>query len=86
MQSHLGRRPLNLAIGETMKTALLTRLTLAKRWNCSGKKVDRLRQSGLLPWIDLTAGLGKRPSVRIRLIDVLSFEEKNLMDISKEKR
>lgn len=65
---------------------LLTRFKLANRWGCSTKKIDRLREQGLLPWVDLTAGLGKRPSVRLRRADVLSFEEKYLMDIGKEER
>lgn len=58
-----------------------SRQQLAKRWNCSTRKIDRLRNLGLLPWLDLTAGLGKKPLVRLHLEDILAFEAKYLMKI-----
>ena len=58
-----------------------SRIDVAKRWGCSVRKIDRLRMLGLLPWLDLTAGLGKKPLVRIRRADVVLFEEDNYMDL-----
>ena len=66
-----------------MKSALLTRNHLAKRWLCSTRKVDRLRKSGQLAWIDLTGGKGKRPVVRFKVEHILEFEKRNLMDINR---
>lgn len=43
---------------------LLTRRTLAERWGVSPQTVDRLRQAGKLPWLDLSAGQGRKPLVR----------------------
>ena len=59
-----------------MATALLTRNQLAKLWNYSNWKVDRLRQSGLFPWIELAGKDSKKPMPRFRLADVISFEKK----------
>jgi len=53
---------------------LITRLDLAKRWQTSTRTVDRKRQLGLLPWIDIAGGHGKRPIVRFRLEDIEMFE------------
>ncbi len=53
----------------------LTREDLAKRWNASTRTVDRLRQHGLIPWVDLSAGRGARPLVRFRLADVEDYEK-----------
>lgn len=64
-----------------MNNSLLNRRQLAERWNCSERKIDRLRNNGFLPWIDLTAGHGKKPIVRLRIEDILQFEIDNLMDI-----
>ncbi|MGO9572593.1 MAG: hypothetical protein ACLP5H_34185 [Desulfomonilaceae bacterium] len=52
----------------------LTREDLAKRWNASTRTIDRLRQHGLLPWVDLGAGKGIRPIVRFTLADVENYE------------
>ncbi len=60
----------------------LSRKELAERWNCSLRKVDRLRKLGRLPWLDLTGGTGRKPFVRFRLKDILAFEETHLMSIS----
>jgi hypothetical protein len=55
---------------------LFTRELLAKRWQTSTRTIDRRRALGLLPWIDLTRGLGKRPQIRFRLEDVEEYEQK----------
>jgi len=59
---------------------LLTRSGLAKRWKSSIRTVDRRRQIGLIPWVDLSGGKGSRPVVRFRLIDVENFEIKVLQN------
>jgi hypothetical protein len=53
-----------------------SRQTLARRWNTSTRTIDRLRQRGVLPWVDLSAGHGGRPIVRFRLQDIESYEAK----------
>ena len=53
---------------------MLTRFNVAKRWQCSTRKVDRLRKQGLLAWVDLSQGRGGRPCVRFRLEDVEEYE------------
>jgi hypothetical protein len=55
---------------------MLTRLDLAKRWKCSTRKVDRMREQGLLGWFDLSQGRGARPCVRFRLADIESLESR----------
>ena len=68
-----------------MDRALIKRQELAERWNCSTRKVDRLRKSGLLAWIDLTGGRGKKPLVRFQLKQIIDFENNCLMDINANK-
>jgi hypothetical protein len=53
---------------------VLTRQDLAKRWQTTPRTIDRRRAMGLLPWIDLAKGRGKRPQIRFRLEDVENFE------------
>jgi len=60
---------------------LLTRNQLAGRWNCSVRKIDRLRTYGLIAWIDLSGGKGSRPTVRFHMDTILKFENQNLMSI-----
>jgi hypothetical protein len=55
---------------------MLTRHALARRWGTTVRTVDRRRRTGLLPWIDLTLGVGKRPQIRFRLEDVVKYEQK----------
>ncbi len=52
----------------------LSREALALRWNTSTRTIDRLRQAGKLPWIDIAGGRGARPIVRFRAEDVQAFE------------
>lgn len=59
---------------------LLTRPALAERWQTSIRTVDRRRQIGLIPWVDLSGGKGTRPVVRFRLVDVENFEKKVLQN------
>jgi hypothetical protein len=53
---------------------MLTRHQLAERWHTTPRTIDRRRALGLLPWIDLTRGTGKRPQIRFRLDDVEEYE------------
>jgi len=53
---------------------MLTRHDLAKRWRTTPRTIDRRRVMGLLPWIDLARGTGKRPQIRFRLEDILEYE------------
>ncbi len=62
----------NMAAALTM---MLTRYGLARRWHTSTRTVDRRRMTGLLPWIDLAAGSGRRPQVRFRLADIEAYEK-----------
>jgi hypothetical protein len=61
---------------------LLTRHELAKRWKTHTRTIDRKRQAGEIPWIDLSGGRGCRPIVRFRLDDVQQFEKQVRQDIS----
>lgn len=54
----------------------LSKRDLAQRWKTSIRTVDRLRQAGKLPWIDMAAGRGGRPLVRFALSDVEQFEQR----------
>ena len=53
---------------------MLTRNNLAKRWDTTPRTIDRRRALGLLPWVDLARGTGKRPQIRFRLEDVEEYE------------
>jgi len=53
---------------------MLTRKALAKRWGTTPRTIDRRRTLGLLPWIDLTRGAGKRPQIRFMLEDIEEYE------------
>jgi hypothetical protein len=66
------------ARGEPME--LFDKKALERRWNCSSRKVDRLRKVGLLTWVDLSGGQGRRPMVRFRLEDVLAYEARYLQN------
>ncbi len=51
-----------------------SRQALAVRWNTSTRTIDRLRQAGKLPWIDIAGGRGARPIVRFTVEDVETYE------------
>jgi hypothetical protein len=51
-----------------------TREQLARRWSVSVRTIDRLRQRGQLPWIDLSGGTGARPVVRFKLSEIEDYE------------
>ena len=53
---------------------LFTKAQLATRWNVSQRTIDRRRNQGLIPWIDLTAGIGMRPQVRFKIEDIEEYE------------
>lgn len=57
----------------------LTREQLAGRWGVTVKTVDRLRQRGLLPWMDLSGGHGKKSLVRFSIWDIQKYETRNRM-------
>jgi len=52
----------------------LSRRDLAVRWGISVKTVDRMRESGQIPWIYFSGRRGIRPVVRFALTDVEVFE------------
>jgi hypothetical protein len=60
---------------EAKMSEYFSRVKLAARWGVSVKTLDRLRESGRLPWVDVSAGRGKRPLVRFMLADVERFEQ-----------
>jgi hypothetical protein len=53
---------------------MLTRKELAQRWKTTNRTIDRRRALGLLPWVDLARGTGKRPQIRFRIRDVETYE------------
>lgn len=53
---------------------MLTRRQLAERWHTTPRTIDRRRALGLLPWVDLALGTGKRPQIRFLISDVEKFE------------
>jgi hypothetical protein len=59
---------------------LLTREAVAERWSVSLRTLDRLRQDGLIPWVDLRRGRGAKPVVRFLLTDVEDYEQKARLD------
>jgi hypothetical protein len=59
----------------------LTRQELAVRWKTSVRTIDRRRELGLIPWVDLAGGKGSRPCVRFKLSDIEQYEEKMTMNI-----
>ena len=63
---------------------MLTRKGLAKRWETTPRTIDRRRALGLLPWVDLARGTGKRPQVRFRLVDVEEYERQARLCLKKD--
>jgi hypothetical protein len=63
----------------------LTRRNLAGRWCVSLRTVDRLRQAGKLPWVDIAGGSGARPAVRFNLKDIEAYEERMRQCVFDEK-
>ena len=63
-----------------MTKQLLTKSDLSKRWGTSPRTIDRMRTNGLLPWVDLSGGVGKKPIVRFKLEDIAAHEEKFRLD------
>jgi hypothetical protein len=57
----------------------MTREDLAERWKTSVRTIDRRRNLGLLPWVDLSHGRGNRPCVRFRTKDIEAYENGGLM-------
>jgi hypothetical protein len=53
---------------------MFSRKELAKRWGASERTVDRRRKDGLIAWVDIAGGQGKRPLVRFRLQDIEEYE------------
>jgi len=60
----------------------LTREAVATRWSVSTRTVDRRRQDGILPWVDLNRGRGRKPIVRFSLKDIEDYEGKGRLDIT----
>jgi hypothetical protein len=59
--------------GTMTDQTLLTRQELAERWQCSSRTLDRLRDQGRLPWLNIASG-NRRPLIRFRLADIEEFE------------
>lgn len=57
---------------------LLTRKITAIELEVCERTVDRLRQIGALPWLDLAGGRGKKPIVRFRRADVEAMKNRTL--------
>jgi hypothetical protein len=62
---------------------LLSREALASRWSVSVRTIDRLRQDGCLPWVDLRRGLRGKPIVRFMLPDIEEYEQAARLDCQK---
>lgn len=54
----------------------ITRVELAKRWKVCVRTVDRKRELGEIPWVDVSQGRGARPCVRFRLADIEALESR----------
>ena len=63
-----------------MNKAFLTRQDLANRWQTHTRTIDRLRNAGLIPWVDISGGKGRRPIVRFHLKDVEAYENRMRME------
>ena len=61
----------------TNTEAFLSRKELGERWNVQPKTIDRMRQRGLLPWLDLSGGKGGKTLVRFKIGDVEAYETRN---------
>ena len=66
---------------EATEKIMYTRRQLAKRWECNERTVDRMREQGLIPWVDLSQGRGPRARVRFLLRDIEEIEKKNRKEI-----
>jgi len=58
---------------------LISRRQLALRWGVNAKTIDRLRQRGLLPWMDLNGCHRKKSLVRFSMSDIQTYEDRNRM-------
>lgn len=56
---------------------LFSRRELARKWGVSTRTIDRVRKSGRLSWINISAGSGLRQGVRFRLDDIQAYEQAN---------
>lgn len=54
----------------------ITRSELAKRWKVCVRTIDRKRELGELPWVDVAQGRGARPCVRFKLSDIEALENR----------
>jgi len=54
----------------------ITRVELARRWAVCVRTIDRKRELGELPWVDVAQGRGARPCVRFRLADIEALENR----------
>jgi hypothetical protein len=70
----------NLQAPSNNNPILLTREAVAARWSVSLRTLDRLRQDGLIPWVDLRRGRGAKPIVRFCLEDIEDYEQRGRMD------
>lgn len=54
-----------------------TRKEVAGFLKVSKRTIDRLRRDGILPWVDLSAGRGKKPVVRFPAAAIENFLRAN---------
>jgi hypothetical protein len=73
-------KPVLSALSSNHNPVLLTREAVAARWSVSVRMVDRLRQDGFLPWVDLRIGRGGKPVVRFLIADIEAYEQRARMD------
>lgn len=65
---------------------VLNRKEAAQALGFSLRTLDRLRESGLLPWVDASGGRGSRPAVRFFQKDLDEFLLQNRKDIRSKVR
>ena len=60
---------------------MLSRSETARLMGTSIRTIDRLKADGRLPFVDISAGKGRRPIVRFLATDVRCFIQRNRKDI-----
>jgi hypothetical protein len=74
--------PVASAPSNNHTATMLTREAVATRWSVSTRTVDRRRHDGILPWVDLNRGRGRKPIVRFLLKDIEEYEGKGRLEIT----
>jgi hypothetical protein len=74
--------PVLSSLSNEQTPVFLTREAVATRWSVSTRTVDRRRQDGILPWVDLNGGRGRKPIVRFLLKHIEDYEQKGRLEIT----